>query len=88
MAYHYDVTKLEKDVSGFIPDFNYDTEVPVKIWQIMTNGLYDPQHHTRFYEERRKRIGRPIRLAYHLAEKRFSVSQPIFKFYKEYEKVL
>jgi len=87
-AYHYDVTKLEKDVNECIPTINYDTNVPVKIWQTTTNVLYDPKLHTKYYEEIRKQTANPIKVAYQLAEKRFSVSQPIFRFYKEYEKVL
>jgi hypothetical protein len=57
--------------------------LPVKIWQMSGVTHYPYSLHCRKYEELRKTLGCPIKVIYHLPEKRYEFSYAIHKFYQE-----
>ncbi|MFC4320669.1 alpha/beta fold hydrolase [Litchfieldia salsa] len=75
----------KKNLSDTLPSIELSLENPVKIWQTTTNYSFNPNRHSRFYEEYRQEKNSPIILTYYLSDKRFSIGQSICKFYNENE---
>ncbi|MRX73474.1 hypothetical protein GJU40_15125 [Bacillus lacus] len=67
---------------------DYESDVPVRIWQKTNNSPYPYQQHCRRYEEIRKKQGSSIDLVFHMADNSYRLHQAIPKFFKEHEKNL
>lgn len=87
-AYKIDDIKGKNTTFEFLPELRYDIEPPVGIWQTTNSAAFRSEFHTRKFEELRKKANKPIVVSYHLAEKRYNVSQSISQFYEKYQHLL
>ncbi|MBE4909351.1 hypothetical protein IMZ08_14970 [Bacillus luteolus] len=67
---------------------NFDTEIPLAIWQTTDRKSFDPEFHTRMLEERRKELGKPIFISYLVTEKKYRMTGAICRFFKQQEEEL
>ncbi|WP_078381447.1 alpha/beta fold hydrolase [Sutcliffiella halmapala] len=87
MAYGISVDSLDT-FRNFPALRQFQSPLPVKIWQTTTNNTFDPNLHCKRYEELRQRNNIPISVTYHLMEKRYSYGNSICQFFKKYEQHL
>jgi pimeloyl-ACP methyl ester carboxylesterase len=87
-AYHIPDNEVENIIKSSEDFRNFTAKTPVKIWQITNSSPYPSQLHSRVYEKYRRELNAPIALTLHLAEKRFSLSPSICRFFHEHEKQL
>lgn len=84
-AYKIDKKSEIEEIIRDIPNINFDTEIPLAIWQTTDRKSYNPEFHTRKLEEQRKKLEKPILISYLVTEKKYRMTTAICRFFKQHE---
>jgi pimeloyl-ACP methyl ester carboxylesterase len=87
-AYKIDEKIAIQEIIENLPKINFETEIPLAIWQTTDRKGFNPEFHTRMLEEQRKRLGKPILISYLVAEKKHQITGAICRFFKQHEEKL
>ena len=87
-AYKIDEKSLIQEITGSLPNLNFNIDIPIAIWQTTDRKSFNPEFHTRMVEEQRKKVGKPIFISYLVAEKKYRMAGSICRFFKQHEEEL
>ncbi|MFC0272002.1 hypothetical protein ACFFIX_11115 [Metabacillus herbersteinensis] len=90
LSFAYEAEEKQIKEMSFPKPEDFNSNLPVRIWQRMNSTTFDHSFHSKKYEELRNKDQNqnPIDLIYHLADNPYRINQSIVKFFKEHEKKL